>query len=103
MEFAYTVGHTQSYDLYLSKASNPLKKGRYDDYPGGWIWRTVEEARKFLARNDLEELYQDMDSRKFSVYELELPTSWEVDVTSVPDQNGIHHLIPDAIILRKVL
>lgn len=103
MELAYTVGHTSSYDQYLIESSKPMKLGKRDDYPGGWIWHTVEEARAFLERNDLEELYQDMDRRKFSVYELELPTSWEIDVTRDPDQHGVHHLIPDAQILRKIL
>jgi len=104
MELAYTVGHTKSYDQYLVESSKPpIKLGRSVDYPGGWVWKTVDDARAFLARPDLEEIYSYMDGRKFSVYELELPTGWDIDVTSVPDQNGVHHLIPDAIILRKVI
>ena len=104
----YTVGHTKNYDATLEayrlavEANNPpsfppLKVGRTFDYAGGWVWRTVEEARAFLASPKF--LLVDWgdglprDPSKFSVYCVHLENGWEKDVIQ---GSGWSHLLRDS-------
>jgi hypothetical protein len=95
---AYTVGAEQSYDLALREDPAVTKLGtRPDDdppYPGGWVWRTAEEAWAFVAGASLPFVP--------AVYELSLPTGWDEDVTTDVGADGVHHLLHDARIVCKV-
>lgn len=42
----YTLGHKESYEQYFREQSAPFKMGRKDEYPGGSVWLTKEEAEK---------------------------------------------------------
>lgn len=44
----YTIGHEESYHCYFQEQGRPKKLGRNgsDDYPGGSVWKTEEEAMK---------------------------------------------------------
>lgn len=108
--FAYTIGNTKIYDQGLAEQNYVLgwaepgslmKIGvRLKDipsYPGGAIWRTPEEAAQYIKKKG------DTLGFKASVYEVQLPTDWETDVSSELGESGeSHHLLNDAIILRKV-
>ncbi len=92
---AYTIGHERSYDTALLKP--PVYKiGATSDpteptYPGGWVWRSEADARAFLVSYP-----------EFAVYELRLPASWAECVTTQPADDGVHTLIFDAEIIRKI-
>ena len=41
----YTIGNTENYMRLFANYSKPRKTGRNDDYPGGSVWQTREEAQ----------------------------------------------------------
>jgi len=88
---AYTIG--RDYDQALAEHPIVRKTGRGDqgrdpDYPGGWVWRTQEEAES--AARELG----------FKTYAIELPGDWSECCYLGAD--GIHHLLHDAVILERV-
>jgi hypothetical protein len=104
MTIAYTIGHEANYDKLLaeSKASGrPLRKtgkgdqGRDPDYPGGWVFETIESAH--AAALDAPMLLGS--SAVFAMYAIELPGTWD-ECTYV--FNGARHLLVDALIRCKV-
>lgn len=92
---AFTIGREQSYDaalltppvIKLGQTSNPDEPV----YPGGWVWRTEEDARAFVA-----------DWPGFAVYELRLAGAWAECVSESPGPDGVHNLTRDAEIIRKI-
>ena len=99
----YTVGHTSSYNKGLCEEPILTKVGKTDDYEGGWIWKTPEDAENFL-NSDLWNTIdwgdnKPRDAKKFSVYCVELPNSWEEDIYL--SDYGIYLLLHDARIIRK--
>lgn len=97
--FAYTIGHERSYDESLVTDPVVYKIGARLDhdppYEGGWVWSTVEEAAAFLVSASL--------TFRAAIYKIELPTTWETDVSREPSpEDGVHRLINDAKILCKV-
>jgi hypothetical protein len=85
-EFVYTIGRTSSYDEAVADAQDHMKLGKRgpsqefpEGYDGGWVWKTPAEANTFRV-DHLREFEPEWDPTTFSVYKLELPTSWEVDV-----------------------
>lgn len=103
MKTAYTIGNTINYDKSLNENKDVKKLGKEEDYPGGWVWKSEYEALRFIYKDNIKIDNEKRDKYKFSVYEIELPNSWEQDVSLVPDENGIYLLINDAIITKKVL
>ncbi len=100
-KIAYTIGRTSAYDKNLSYFE-PLKKlGKMKGYEGGWVWLTAEEAEHF-KNNDMRKCCPEWEPKNFSVYQLNLPNSWDKDVSKEPGEDGIHSLLNDAIIVRKV-
>ena len=97
---AYTVGAERSYDEDLAGGDPALntKMGRRDDYEGGWVWHTANEAMDAIEKhkNDL------MGNKKYAVYELALPNGWDVNVSPQPGPDGIYLLMNDAPIVTKV-
>lgn len=106
MEAAYTIGRTASYDRALEEHGEPvIKMGRneYEGYGGGWVWRTAEDARRFI---DDGLVWQHCDvtpaPNEFSVYELALPSSWQECCSDAPASDGVHRLWRDSVIVKKV-
>lgn len=93
----YTIGHTKSYDEYLSTSDNPRKLGRCEyhidcdgPYLGGIVWPDPNGARSFIEYNNLAD---------FSVYQLE--GSWDQDVY-LPENEESYRLTSTQKILKKV-
>ena len=108
---AYTIGRTSSYDIAIKEHGGTKKLGRRDvsptdpneSYEGGWVWRTWKDADNFRANL----MSIGWIPKDFSVYELELPTSWDVDVSPDPIIKtktvcGANYLLHDAKIVREV-
>lgn len=100
---AYTIGAEKSYDEALADTeSPPVKIGMRPfwepPYEGGCLWRTPQEAQAYI------EAQGDTLGFKAAVYELVLPTGWNVDASSTVVSDGPYHLLlHDARIVRKVL
>jgi hypothetical protein len=98
MIVAFTIGHTGSYDKLLAEGppERCQKMGAHDDYEGGYIWKTAEEAEAFIH----SQAFLDLDwgdgllrpPENFSVYKVELVNGWQ-DVSPVPGKDGIYHLL----------
>lgn len=119
-EVAYTIGRMSSYDASLADANaglldHPVMKIGRDHknysfleeaanslYPGGWVFRNVKDACGFMLTPAFTHWFGDTDEAlmSFAVYELELPTSWEVDTYTI---DGVRCLINDARIVKNVL
>lgn len=87
---AYTIG--RDYDQALEEHEIVRKTGRGDqgrdpDYPGGWVWRTQAEAEAVA------------DEYGYKTYVLDLPGGWGEYCYLGAD--GLHHLIVDAVIVRR--
>lgn len=104
---AYTIGRTSSYDASLLRTQPSKKIGRQapspenpDGYLGGWVWQSPRDADAFRVKSlgSYEPKWLPDD---FSVYELDLPNGWLRDVSITPGEDGIHHLLVDATIVRK--
>ena len=91
---AYTIGNSKVYDENLKKHHKLFKSGKNSFYEGGWVWKTIKEARTFIQISSLSFLAE--------VYEIQLPNGWEQDVSLLPGEDGVHNLLVDAIILRKI-
>jgi hypothetical protein len=104
---AFTLGYAENYDQALTAATpdNPVVKVgrnslRNTGYGGGWVWRTSHDAVAVLTSPTFAAAFPGRDHREFAVYALELPTSWEVDVSSEPAMDGVHRLLNDSPIRR---
>lgn len=102
MEIAYTIGNQRGYDRDLTAPDvvagerKVSKLGqRLDEdppYPGGWVWRTQDEAQAFVDNTEL--------SFPAKVYGVRLPESWAQDVSPEPDpEDGVRRLLHDAELL----
>ena len=108
--FAYTIGRTSSYDKGLRENDKLTKIGRLpasetdpEGYPGGWVWKTAEEADEFRLKG-LRQAEPSWDPETFSVYLLLLPNTWTESVSTEPrTEDGVHNLLIDALILRRVV
>lgn len=91
---AYTIGDTIAYDLGLATEEGFSKVGRKDGYEGGWVWRSPIDVADFYFGNDNIVF-------PVSIYAIELPNGWDIDVSKEPASDGIHRLINDSKILYK--
>lgn len=91
MNVAFTIGNRVSYDRDLAQRV-VHKIGKRDDYDGGWVWRTREEAEEFIRR-----VPQPFDAK---VYALLLPRGWKEDVSAEPAADGVHRLLQNARIVQ---
>lgn len=70
---AFTIGNTESYERGLQEAQQTrkplLKIGRTDDYDGGAVFRTPDDAQAFINRHNYP----------YSVYQLTLGSEGEID------------------------
>lgn len=102
MNLAYTIGNFEIYDPLI--ATKPtFKIGRNKDYKGGWVWKTIVDCENFLNSKEFDNIdwgdNEPRDVKMFSIYELELPNSWEEDVCI---EDNINYLLNNALILRKI-
>lgn len=72
----YTLGRTTNYNKYLRENPEAEKLGRTDDYPGGSVWRTQEEAQTYVDGLPNAPC-PEWSAADFSVYGVE--ADWEVD------------------------
>lgn len=50
----YTIGREEVYDKCFTLPDPVIKLGRTDDYEGGSIWGTIEEARQYILKKNLD-------------------------------------------------
>jgi hypothetical protein len=86
----YTIGHRESYLKAIAEADDGKieKLGKSDERPGGYAFRTCEDAQRRIA-----EAYAD---RRFAVFGLE--ADWELDTEPSPT-GWWHNLLRDATIV----
>lgn len=96
MIIAYTLGSTKNYDEALKLDPTTKKLGKNEDYEGGWVWKSKEDAEIFLqSQNFLEIDWGDGKCRNpndFSVYGLFI-NDWEIDTCNSENDNNYHLLI----------
>ncbi len=85
----YCIGLTVRYEAALSGPATPIKRGGAADYAGGWVWKTIGEAERFIVVNGL--------SATHSVYGV--LAAWESDTEAVPGET-YRRLIRDAGVTR---
>ena len=98
----YTIGRTTSYNQAFEEEEIVKKLGKSNDYIGGWIWRTQEEAEHFLWSDYFlnvnwgAEIYrQPVD---FSVYGV-IINNWDQDVY-LSNTDNQYHLINDSVLIK---
>lgn len=77
---AYTIGHIKNYEKVIADhPDDHFKAGAFDDYDGGYIWKTREEAKAFIDSTDfLKVNWGDnlpRHPKDFSVFQVHLE-SW---------------------------
>ncbi len=111
---AFTIGRTKNYDRSLAEGEAdgvPTRKvGRIRDdgepyivggeeYWGGIAWQSPLEAARYITSPAWREAFPDDDPDSFSVYQLQVPNSWEADTY---ERGGQRYLERDALIVRRV-
>lgn len=102
MILGYTIGSTKSYNEAFLTDPNIKKVGKSENYDGGWIWKTQEDASNFL--NSIEFLKidwgdnQSRDPHNFSIYGV-IINSWEDD-TYLNEKDHQLHLLTDAVLVK---
>lgn len=103
----FTIGDTVSYMTAMKVAEAAgevmLKTGRYiagekgrtNDYPGGIVFRTVADARKYLAKEVSEK-----HRKAWGVFEMD--ADWEHDCYQKTDEQYWRNLIYDRPIIKLV-
>lgn len=89
----YTIGNTDNYRKGLSKYGVISKKGKDDNYQGGSVWRTPEEAVQFL-------LHSPNRIGRYSVFEVD--ANFDKD-TTVNESGLFNDLLVTSTITREVV
>lgn len=95
---AYTIGNAEGYDQGPQEGPlvklGPFKTEK-EEYEGGWVWASLEDARRFVAITPLP--------WKAGIYRLQLSGSWEECVSAEPHpSDGVHRLLKDAKVLFRM-
>ena len=87
----YTIGHTEAYRNNMKKFGVKFQKmGKTEDYTGGAVWRTEDDAQNYLDRHNMKD---------YSVWAVE--ADWVKDTIISPyDYN---YLINNSRILYEML
>jgi len=93
MREAYTIGNPLVYDHIIEEGVCYKVGAQPPGYDGGYVWRTHKEAQRFINENRLE--------FPAVVYMIELPNSWEDDVSEIPECES-PKLLNNARILCRV-
>lgn len=81
----YTIGLTRFYEKYFEEQDIPQKKGRSDNYHGGSVWQTFEEASKYPTEG-------------YSVYGI--LANWDTDTEPSACGASWHDLLIDAPLVK---
>jgi len=81
----YTIGRTAAYEKNFIDLPIVEKLGRTDDYPGGCVWKTREEAEKYCQGD-------------YSVYGVD--ADWEKDTEASIVNNGCHDLLKTSKLIK---
>lgn len=87
----YTIGRVTSYERALDEHKDVKKSGKSDDYEGGWVWKTYEEALTEAKKHDIAGVSQ------YKVYGVK--ANWDTD-TEHHGNNHYNNLLVDSIIVR---
>ena len=90
----YCIGRRPEYEQAFARGAPVMKRGQGIDsdgreYPGGWVWRSAEEARRFIAANGLNATHD-----VFGVL-----ADWEHD-TNASQGGNARRLTRDAALVR---
>jgi len=85
-DIIYTIGFTLDYERYFLSQDRVIKQGRTNDYPGGGVWQTFEEAKAHCDKNE-----------GFSVYGV--IANWD-DTAESKDGGGMRHLLRDSKLIK---
>lgn len=98
----YTIGNSKTYDEDLIAKDKVKKVGKKDNYLGGWIWKTQEDAFKFIKSQDFLNLDwgdgNPRDPLNFSVYGVVI-CNWEEDIYFSNEDNQFHLLNDSPLVL----
>lgn len=93
VQIVYTLGNPKGYDPDLAEARRKrepiFKLGRTEDYSGGIVFKTPEEARAYSSEHELG----------YEPYGLMLPNGWNTDVDSSRTQEDYDCLLNNAEII----
>lgn len=100
MIIVYTIGHAESYENCLkSSPGEAYKMGKRNDYEGGSIWKTAEEAQAFINSDKFNGIVwadgKPRQSKDFSVYKVELVNGY-TDISPKPHEDGYYELLVDS-------
>lgn len=84
----YTIGHREIYLKLFGGEKQPHKRGRYEGYQGGSVFRTEAEADIYLEERGLH---------SHDVFGIE--ADWDTDTEPHPGQ-PFHDLLTDAPLVR---
>ena len=89
----YTIGNLDSYRKGLSDPRGLKKLGSSQEYLGGAVWKTPEEAKEHLENNQPR-------LEGYGVFEID--ASWEYDVIEHPENMPWHLLVNTSPITREM-
>jgi hypothetical protein len=101
-KIAYTIGRTITYNKGIKEPGGVKKLGREEQYEGGWVWSTIQQAKDFInyQMEQFEPAWRPID---FSVYELCLPNGWDIDISKLKVPGTLAYcLLHDAQIIRAM-
>lgn len=81
----FTIGRTESYDQNIASQENCQKKGKDQNYCGGSVWRTYEEALEYVVEG-------------YSVYGV--VADWDKDTEENQEGGNWHNLLKDAKLIK---
>ena len=93
----YTFGRTSNYDKDLSARDDVKKIGRQEDYAGGSVWRTYEEAQAFVDSLP-NEFCPDWYAKDFSVYGV--IAEWETETYQGDEGAPWRNLRKDSLLVK---
>jgi hypothetical protein len=90
----YCIGLRMRYEPALAGPTPTIKRGSGVDadgrsYPGGWVWRSAGEARRYLTANGLAATHDVYGVR----------ADWTRDTAPVPGEAG-RRLVRDAEVVK---
>lgn len=98
----FTIGSTKSYQEAFRHNLVVNKIGKSEDYEGGWIWKTKEDAYSFLNSPEFLQInWGDGQTRhpaNFSIYKV-LINDWNTDVYKSEDNQ--FHLLVDGQLMEE--
>ena len=84
----YTVGPRRRYKAFIEVWGNLYKQGRTENYPGGCVFQTKADARRYIGKIE--------STKEMGVFGLQ--ASWGIDTE--PSEDGWwHYLLKDRPIL----